>query len=265
MTIYGAVRWRSWSLTTSKMQVFNFPTALGWINCVASICSAAVVSSPEPITAGSSIARSPANLTSPPNAPVIRTSGHYLPGTLPRNPYLGLITNAMGSLAHRDGNDPFPCTVFRPTDPNLQGVEISVVPVPSGSTLRVATVLFALYDISYKVRLLFLRMETIARKLTKTRWLRRIDLNHPVGICLRRTRKSLRFPLWLQPPQKQIQVREIARLLALYRPSVLFRTTRRALFLIPISKFDFMKHGDVRHWLFRRYVHLHSAWLLLLP
>jgi len=151
------------------MQVFNFPTAIGWLTCVASICSAALVSSSQSITPGNSIARWPANLTSLTNFLVIRTSGHYFPGTLPRDPYLALITNAMGSLAYRDGNDPFTCTVFRPADPNLQGVEISVVPVPSGSSLRAATVLFALYDLSYKVRLLSLRMETIARKLTKTR------------------------------------------------------------------------------------------------
>ncbi len=130
--------------------------AVGLLTSLASTCCATVIPSSQLITLGHPEERHAnlstnlySNLTADPD---IQTSGQYLPGILPRNACLALMVKAMGALASLDRDTPFRGTTFRPTDPNLRGVQISVVPVPPAARLTASAVVCALYDISYKVR-----------------------------------------------------------------------------------------------------------------
>jgi len=145
------------SSTSLKMQLFNFVTSVGLLVCLSSICSAAVVPSTPQLITIANPDDNPATLPSGLNSsltydPDIQTSGHYLPGTLPRNALLALMVKASGALANLDRNTAFRGTVFRPTDPNFGGVEISIVPVLPATELTAGSALYAMYNICYKVR-----------------------------------------------------------------------------------------------------------------
>ena len=66
------------------------------------------------------------------------------------------MVKAMGAMAQLDENVPFsrgPTTTFKPEDPNYPGVEISVVRNPPATVLTAGTILWAMYEVFYKVSL----------------------------------------------------------------------------------------------------------------
>ena len=81
--------------------------------------------------------------------PAVDLDPHWLPFTIPRTACLRLFMNALAALANADWNTRFQGTAFRPTDADIQGVEITIAPV--GTDMAISTAVMAIYEMSTQV------------------------------------------------------------------------------------------------------------------